>query len=203
MARTGQGRSTADTSVYDSSFFAIITETASSSARRVVPFVVQWLRPKSVVDIGCGEGAWLSAFAAAGCGVVGIDGPHVDPARLLVPRAAFVAHDLEEPLGSLLGSERFDLALSLEVAEHLSPARADSFIDDVAALSDRVLFSAAVPGQGGYGHVNEQPHEYWVRRFEDRGYAASTVLRRRFADDDEVATWYRANLLLLVRVTRC
>lgn len=187
--------------LYDASFFAIVTASGVASARCVVPPLVRWLEPGSVVDVGCGEGAWLAEFEAAGCHVTGIDGPQVDLSRFLVPRAAFVEHDLEQPLDWPADRERFDLAVSLEVAEHLSPARADGFVDELAALSDRVLFSAAVPGQGGYGHVNEQPHEYWIRRFEDRGFAATTVLRRWFAGEEEVASWYRANLLLFVRVS--
>lgn len=187
--------------IYDSAFFEIVTDTGAGSARRVVPLVMDWLRPAFVVDIGCGEGAWLAAFAAAGCAVAGVDGQQVDRSRLLVGEDAFVAHDLERPLGDALEGRRFDLAVSLEVAEHLTPARADGFIDDLVALSDRVLFSAATPGQGGYGHLNEQPHEYWITRFEDRGYAVSGLLRRQIADDTAVAAWYRANLLLFVKVT--
>lgn len=186
---------------YDDEFFRIVTDTGRASAAQVVPLVVAWLAPRSVVDVGCGEGAWLEAFAAAGCDVVGIDGAHVETQRLLIPRDAFVARDLEQPLGGLLGERRFDLAVSLEVAEHLAPERADSFVDDLVTLSDRVLFSAAVPGQGGYGHRNEQPHEYWTTRFEDCGFAVSTALRRRIADNPDVASWYRANLALFVRVT--
>jgi SAM-dependent methyltransferase len=184
--------------LYDAAFFEIITSTAADSARRVVPELVRWFEPESVVDVGCGEGAWLAEFVTAGCRCVGIDGPQVDPARLLVPCDAFLVRDLERPLS--LAGERFDLAVSLEVAEHLSPARADGFVEDLTRLSDRVLFSAAVPGQGGYGHVNEQPHDYWIRRFEERGYAVTTVLQRRFADDETVASWYRDNLLLFAGV---
>ena len=142
----------------------------------------------------------MRSFSAAGCEVVGIDGADVDPGRLLVPREAFLAADLEQPLGDLVAGRRFDLAVSLEVAEHLAPERADGFVDDLAALSDRVLFSAAVPGQGGYGHRNEQPHVYWITRFEDRGFAMSTALRRQVAGNAAVASWYRANLMLFVRI---
>jgi hypothetical protein len=185
---------------YDPPFFDVITQTAVGSAAVVVPFLVEWLRPRSVVDVGCGEGAWLAPFAAAGCSVVGIDGPQVRRDRFLAAPDALVHHDLETPLEAVLGGSRFALALCLEVAEHLSAGRADGFVDDLVSLADRILFSAAVPGQGGYGHVNEQPHEYWIRRFEDRGYATTAMLRRRFAGDERIASWYRANLLLLVRV---
>jgi SAM-dependent methyltransferase len=182
---------------YDREFFDIVSSTATAAARRIVPPIVRWLAPSTVVDVGCGEGAWVAEFIAAGCEGIGVDGPFVDANRLLIPADRFVVRDLERPLA--LG-RRFDLALCLEVAEHLSPARADGLVDDLVALADRVLFSAATPGQGGYGHVNEQPHEYWVERFEDREYAATGVLRRRFAGDGEVASWYRANLLLFARV---
>lgn len=104
-----------------------------------------------------------------------------------MPAGSFVVHDLEVPLGGAVDGERFELAMSLEVGEHLSPNRADGFVDDLVGLADAVLWSAATPGQGGYGHINEQPHAYWAERFEDRGYACSNVLRRLFAGDGGVA----------------
>lgn len=185
--------------LYDRDFFDIVTSTGVESARHVVPAVVEWLRPSTVLDVGCGEGAWAAAFASLGCSAVGVDGPHVDPDRLLVAPEAFVAHDLEQPLARRFAGTRFDLCVCLELAEHLSPRRATGLVDDLVTLSDRILFSAAVPGQGGVGHINEQPHGYWVELFEDRGYASTAVLRRRFAGDDAVASWYRQNMLLLVR----
>lgn len=139
-------------------------------------------------------------FLRLGCQVVGVDGKCVEIGRLLIPHTAFVQHDLELPLTGVIPNGPFDLVLSLEVAEHLSPHRAEGFIDDLATFSDQVLFSAAIPGQGGYGHINEQPHQYWIRMFEDRGYAVTTVLQRTFANDPEVASWYRSNILLFVKV---
>lgn len=185
---------------YDREFFDIVSQTGTASAREVVPYVTGWLRPRTVLDVGCGEGAWAAEFAAAGCHATGVDGRYVDRSRLLIPAEDFLAHDLALPLAGVLGGRRFDLAVCLEVAEHLPAERADTLVEDLVAASDRVLFSAAVPGQGGFGHVNEQPHEYWTERFEDRGYAWSTVLRRRFATSPAVASWYRDNLLLLARV---
>ena len=187
--------------LYDREFFDIVTGTGAESARSVVPAVVEWLRPATVIDVGCGEGAWAAEFAAAGCAVTGVDGGHVERSRLRIPADRFHAHDLERPLAGLFPGTRFDLAVCLEVAEHLAPARGPRLVDDLAALSDRILFSAAVVGQGGFGHVNERPHEYWVELFEDRRYAATAVLRRRFAGDPAVASWYRSNMLLFVRVT--
>ena len=186
---------------YDPQFFDVITRTATDSAAVVVPWLLEWLDPRSVLDVGCAEGAWLAPFAAAGCRVVGIDGPQVRRERFVPDNGTLVHRDLETPIAGLFGGARFDLALCLEVAEHLSADRADGLVEDLAALADRIVFSAAVPGQGGYGHVNEQPHAYWIRRFEDRGYASTAVLQRRFAGDARIASWYRANLLVFVRVT--
>ena len=186
---------------YDRKFYDIVSGTALPSARRVVPHIVQWLHPTRVIDIGCGEGAWLIEFLRLGCHVVGVDGKFVEKGRLLIPLPTFVQRDLELPLTDVVSDFAFDLALSLEVAEHLSAHRAEGFVDDLVSFSDRVLFSAAIPGQGGYGHINEQPHQYWIRMFEDRGYAVTTVLQRRFANDPEVASWYRSNMLLFVKVS--
>jgi hypothetical protein len=121
-----------------------------------------------------------------------VDGAHVAHAA----KVPFVAHDLEQPLPDL---GRHSLAVCLEVAEHLSPGRAQSFIADLCRLSDVVLFSAAIPGQGGTGHVNEQPPQYWAGLFEQQGYAVSGYLRWLIWDDDRVENWYRQNLLIAAK----
>ena len=184
---------------YDVTFFEMLSQTSLSSAAEVVPFVHEWIKPKTVIDVGCGDGAWLAAFAERGCSVIGIDGAWVPRERLRIGQQHFITHDLVQPLPDSVYACRFDLVLSLEVAEHLPEARADGFVHDLARLGDRLLFSAAVPGQGGYGHVNEQPHEYWIERFEGLGFAHSALLQRRFGQREEVASWYRNNLLVFVK----
>ena len=105
----------------------------------------------------------------------------------------FVPHDLTTPFS--LG-RRFDLVQSLEVAEHLPAHLADRFVADLVAHGDVILFSAAVPHQGGEHHVNEQPPEYWRRRFADRGYAAYDWLRPQLRHDRRVERWYRFNSVI-------
>jgi SAM-dependent methyltransferase len=180
--------------VYSDAFFADVERTAAGSARRVVPVAVREWRPAHVVDVGCGEGIWAAAFEALGVPALGIDGEYVRPGRRLVRR--FLPWDLATPLPEL---GRFDLCVCLEVAEHLPAAAADGLVAGLAELSDRILFSAAVPGQGGTGHVNEQPHDYWLERFDRLGFAADEAWRDRFAAEGEVAWWYQRNMVVLER----
>jgi hypothetical protein len=86
--------------------------------------------------------------------------------------------------------------VSLEVAEHLPESRAASFVADLCRLAPVVLFSAAIPGQGGTGHVNEQWPGYWADLFGARGYSVSGALRWRIWNDCRVCNWYSQNMLV-------
>lgn len=155
---------------------------------------------QSAVDIGCGVGTWLSVLQRLGVGEVrGIDGHWVDVGNLVIPAESFSHHDLQADLD--LG-RRFDLAISLEVAEHLPPVRAPGFVAWLTGLSDVVLFSAATPRQGGKNHYNEQWQDYWAGLFANRDYVAVDFIRTRIWNDQKIATWYRQNLLVYVRRSR-
>jgi SAM-dependent methyltransferase len=179
---------------YDDQFFAWVDRTADRSARRVVPLVQGWVGPRSVADVGCGRGAWLAVWREAGAErIVGYDGDYVDRERLRVDRDQFRAVDLRDPPPI---EERFDLAQSLEVAEHLEPDAAPRLVAFLCGLADVVLFSAAPPGQGGEGHVHEREPSYWAGLFAARGYAAFDALRPVLAGDPDVDPWYKYNSLL-------
>ena len=181
---------------YDATFYDIFEQGSLRSAERVVPIVTDLLRPGSVVDVGCGTGLWLSVFAQRGVpDVLGIDGDYVDRGRLRIAAERFMPADLSRPLRL---DRRFDLAISLEVAEHLPPERAPGFVADLVALAPAVLFSAAVPNQGGVDHLNERWLPFWAAEFERRGYAPLDVVRPRVWDDPGVDFWYAQNTLLYV-----
>jgi SAM-dependent methyltransferase len=181
---------------YRTDFYRFLASFAVRSAQRIVPKVTAVVPARSVVDFGCGQGAWLSVWAAAGIPVVGVDGPYIDRRRLLIDPGSFYTADLAAPVD--LG-RRFDLVQSLEVAEHLPAAKAEQFVDTLTKHGACVLFSAAVPGQGGENHVNEQPAGYWRAIFRERGYAAVDYLRPLIYDDPEITRWYRCNMMLYVK----
>jgi SAM-dependent methyltransferase len=152
---------------------------------------------RSVIDVGCGIGAWLKEFSENGVHrAVGLDGVYVARDQLVIDAGNFVGHDLERPLPPL---GTFDLATSLEVAEHLTPARADSFISDLCGLADVVLFSAAIPFQGGDNHINEQWQSFWAAKFAGHGFELFDVLRSRIWEETNVCFWYKQNILFYVK----
>ena len=182
---------------YAGAFFDSMGPLSAGSAERLVPLLIELTGCQSVVDVGCGDGAWLKCFSGLAIGdYLGIDGPHVGQERLKIPKERFVQRNLECPYTP---QRRFDLALSLEVAEHLPDSSAEAFIDTLTACADVVVFSAAVPGQGGTNHVNEQPPEYWAGLFATRGYQAVDCIRPIVWNDRSIAVWYRQNTLLYAR----
>lgn len=180
--------------VYSSQFFDYIDVGVKRSAEVLVETLQVELKAHSVADFGCGRGTWLSQWLTSGANeVLGVDGDYVDRAHLSIPADAFQAHDLTQPLD--LG-RTFSLAQSLEVAEHLPGEASSTFIDTLVHHSDCVLFSAAVPGQGGEFHINERPLEYWRALFRDRGYAAYDFIRPLLHENAVVEPWYRYNCIV-------
>jgi len=149
----------------------------------------------SAVDIGCGVGTWLSVLQEKGVkDIKGIDGSWVNQDLLQIPRNCFSQVDLSKTPIKL--PQRYDLAISLEVAEHLPSDRADEFVSSLAALSDCVLFSAAIPFQGGRNHFNEQFQLYWVKKFGTLDYDVHDFIRPKIWTDNRIQFWYRQNILV-------
>lgn len=182
---------------YDNQFFDYLAEGSIESARVVVPLVREWFPVRSVLDVGCGQGAWLKIWRELGVEqVTGLDGSYVDSAALLIPRENFQAVNLTERFQL---DRRFDLVTCLEVAEHLPRESAADLIRSLCDHSDFVLFSAAVPGQGGANHINEQPYGYWKTLFERNGFGAFDCIRPAISNDPRVKRWFRYNLFLFAR----
>jgi SAM-dependent methyltransferase len=168
----------------------------------MLPFVQEILNPRSVLDVGCGSGEWLGAWRELGVGdLLGVDGTHVDSSFLAIPTREFRAVDLAE--GEFYLGREFDLVSSLEVGEHLRPECGADFVASLVKHGDVVLFSAAVPGQGGVEHVNEQWPSYWVGQFATHGYHLLDVIRPQVWNDDRIAYYYRQNALLFASFDRC
>jgi SAM-dependent methyltransferase len=153
--------------------------------------------PESVLDVGCGVGTWLRA--ASDCGareIFGVDGVEISSDLFVVPRESIKIVDLNEPLS--LG-RRFDLVISLEVAEHLEPENAHIIVDTLTRHGDTILFAAAAPGQAGIHHVNCQWPSYWQSKFNERGFACSDEVRWKLWEDSSIEPWYRQNMMMVTK----
>ena len=196
MFRTGSTGSPA-TSDYDREFFEDHVQKARTSAEAIVPLVIELVEPSSVVDLGCGLGTWLAAFARHGVSdYIGVDGDWVPRWAMEIPAERFVPARLDQPLE--LG-RRFDLAVSLEVAEHLPERVAKRFVETATGLAPFVLFSAAIPHQSGLHHVNEQWPDYWATLFAAEGYVVVDSIRSLVWSFPGVLYWYKQNAFLYVR----
>lgn len=168
----------------------------ADSARILVPIANALLHPSSVVDIGCGRGSWLREFSALGAKVVGLDGDFLKPSMLRFPPECFRPTDLGSKFEIPAG--HYDLAICLEVAEHLPPANSRHLVGQLTRAAPQVLFSAAPPGQAGEGHINCQPLSYWRQIFAEFGFRMLDPFRPKLRDDRRVAWWYRQNAVLFV-----
>jgi len=184
---------------YDEQWYAKYQSGALRSARAMVPVVIGLFQPTSIVDLGCGTGEWLAACRENGVeDVLGIDGDWVPRAQLKIPPDRFAVHDVCQPLDL---DRTFDLAISLETAEHLPPGCAAIYVAALADLAPIVLFSAAVPQQGGRNHVNEQWPSYWTELFHGHGYVPIDCVRPLIWTMPDVEWWYAQNTIVFAHAS--
>jgi len=182
---------------YGGEFFAGIAEGSRRSADRVAALIVGLFAPRSIVDVGGGTGHWAAAFIDHGVSeTLTVDGPWVPQDVRVVSPDRFREQDLAAM--QAIGGQ-FDLALCLEAAEHLPESAAPGLVEALTDAAPVIVFSAALPGQGGDGHINERLPSYWAALFAARGYACHTGLRSRIWRDEAIEVWYRQNLLCFVR----
>lgn len=179
---------------YDGNFYVVEKNGSKSFSNILMPYILERLKCKTVVDFGCGVGEWLSAVKQ--CAnvekVLGIDGEWVRE-HLEIDQAEFFGYDLTQEIDL---KEKFDLAISLEVAEHLPRESAKTYISNLVRHADVVLFSAAIPYQGGTYHVNEQYPSYWEKIFLELGFSMCDCIRSRFWNDERVKVFYRQNIFI-------
>src|SRR5262249_12986364 len=168
-----------------------------TGARASLPYIFERRCPKSLLDVGCGVGTWVRAAIEYGVSEVwGIDGIQLSDEALLFPAAFFRQQDLTQAWDL---SRKFDIALCLEVGEHLAPEAAASLVRCLTAHSDVVAFSGACPGQIGQHHVNCQWPEYWQRLFNAEGYACYDSIRWQIWSIEAIEPWYRQNIFVACR----
>lgn len=191
-ARTGvRGANTS--SAYTNTFFEQRKSETWEAAMRIVPHVLEFVQPGSVVDVGCATGEFLEAFKRNGVeDIQGIDGAYVRRELLVIPQETFKPLDLNRPFTL---DRTYDLAICLEVAEHLKPQSAGQFVASLTRLAPIILFSAAIPYQGGTSHLNEQWPEYWAKLFKQHGFIPVDALRQNIWLDRGISIVYRQNML--------
>jgi len=188
-----------DDRLYDDLFYINQIDSSLTSAKVYFEILSDFFTPLTIIDVGCGRGAWLKAFGNdLSTSIVGIDGPWNSKKDLLDPRIQFLPKDLNL-LDCDFFLDKFDLAISVEVAEHLLPESASKFIGELTKLSDAIIFGAAYPGQGGTSHLNEQPQSYWASIFDTHQYVVFDLFRPKVWGDDRVLYWYQQNTFLYVR----
>jgi SAM-dependent methyltransferase len=178
---------------YGSLFYRYQREGAFESALCTLPLLLKAVSIESVLDIGCGAGAWLAAYRHLGVpDLLGVDGDYVDRSMLMMDAAHFRAFDIAAPFD--LG-RKFDIVQCLEVAEHVPSHSSSVLLDNIVRHGKRVLFSAAVPGQGGENHINERPYAYWRAMFSARDFRLFDFMRGRMSQIPSIEPWYRYNIL--------
>jgi methyltransferase family protein len=169
------------------------------AAEVALPLLFEVYRPGSVLHVGCGSGAWLSWFGRYGVeDRIGVDLAHPVDGQTFVERDRVVVADVRAPFDL---NRSFDLVVALELASRVDADQADIIIDNLVRHGDAILFSAAIPGQGGPAR-NEQWPGYWIERFDRRGLVAIDCVRPRWWNESRIPTEYRQNTFLMVSEVR-
>ncbi|WOJ88955.1 methyltransferase domain-containing protein [Methylocapsa polymorpha] len=186
--------------MYDFEWHKAHGDETSQSAQIIVPLLKSFCDVKSVLDVGCGDGQWLKCFESLGTPqILGVDGPWTDCGRLVIRPDLVRIQDLSNTLEI---DRRFDLAMSLEVAEHIEGKFSKQFVENLTKHADLVLFSGAIPYQGGFRHINERWQSYWADLFNAQGYDVFDPFRSQIWDKKNVSVWYKQNMLFYVKRER-
>lgn len=182
--------------MYDKNYYKKHEDGSLQSAIRIISYIKTFYNFKSAVDFGCGIGTWCNVMESINIGnCLGIDQHDYSSEYMLISQENYLKYDLRNPLSL---TRKYDIAISVEVAEHIDNKYAKIFIGNLCRHSDVILFSAALPNQGGTGHINEQPCSYWKQIFEKYKYRAIDCIRPVFWNDDTIEIWYRNNSILYV-----
>jgi 2-polyprenyl-3-methyl-5-hydroxy-6-metoxy-1,4-benzoquinol methylase len=164
------------------------------NARKCLQAVKRHIQFDSVVDFGCGIGGWLHAAKQLGATrVLGIEGDWIKQSETLIEESELRIADLGSEGFEFYRS--FDLALSVEVGEHLPATSSDSLCDSMVNAANLLVFSAAISGQGGIDHVNEQKPSYWVDKFWQRNFVPLEMIRPAIANEPKMYPWLQQNLM--------
>lgn len=183
---------------YTENFFNRITKKSYISWKKIFQILFQYFSPQSLLDVWWGYGPWSKAFydLTKSHKYTVLDWGYVDLDKIIVDKKNFISLDLSQPFNF---NKKYDLAICMEVAEHLAKESSDSLVKSLTAHSDIILFSAAIPWQWWTNHFNEQCPSYWSDKFARNGFVCLDFLRILIWDDSEIDWWYRQNILLFIK----
>jgi SAM-dependent methyltransferase len=190
--------------VYNTAYFRNdVDGPATKSAATIAASIVRDLPSRRIVDVGCGTGALLMQLRDSGCDVLGLE--YAAAARAICDARGLTVQRFDIARDDFPFESKFDVAVSMEVAEHLPAAIACRYVNLLTRLGRAVVFSAARPGQGGTDHINEQPHDYWTDLFAQGGFALNEAITQRWREEwrqsSEVQSWYYDNVMLFTPTT--
>jgi hypothetical protein len=184
-------------SVYNEKFYKDISASSYNSAKIFLNYLWQYIQPASVLDVGCGRGAWLKVCHENGSkNLIGFDGDWVDKSQIIDKKIQFKSVNLNSKFNI---KKKVDLTISLEVAEHLGRNSSTQFVECLTKTSNIILFSSAYTDQGGTNHINENKHSYWANIFEKYNFKAFDLFRPKFWGDSRVGFWFRQNTFLYIK----
>jgi SAM-dependent methyltransferase len=184
---------------YSLEYYNYIESLQARSYTAMANTIVDLFRPRTVIDVGCGSGGLLEALGAHGNDNVRCQGVEFSKAGRRLCRRRGVGCEFGDLTKPLSIAPHYDLLLCFEVAEHLPSQYADQLVKNLTSGPKRVVFSAATPGQGGQGHVNEQPNEYWIQKFDARGFGHNRVMSdamRMEWSSQGVVGWFATNVMV-------
>jgi cyclopropane fatty-acyl-phospholipid synthase-like methyltransferase len=187
--------------MYNDEFYESQYQRSELSALSIITIINRHFELNSVIDVGCGRGSWLNAaYKVLGeeIELTGIDGIY-NSEHFKNKNIKYIPSNLEEKIYPTEDNEKYDICFCLEVAEHLTANRAPSFIEELTDLSDIILFSAAIPNQGGTNHINENFQSYWADIFSTLDYYPFDIVRHEVWNNDEVDFWYRQNIIIYIK----
>jgi hypothetical protein len=190
-------RTSRDAALYDDEFYREQVDGSLQSARRYLSYLWSTLQPKSVLDVGCGRGTWLKSCHELGASrLLGLDGHWNSQSSMIDDAIEFRSIDLNKPFAL---SEKVELTICLEVAEHLKPKTGPQLVQCLTKSSNVILFSAAYLSQGGVDHINEREHSYWAKMFAAHDFFPFDLFRPVFWGEKDIDWWYRQNVFLYIR----
>lgn len=158
------------TMTFQTEDYETIKQEEGPQAERLAAFLIDTYHPKSVIDIGCATGLYLKHFIPPITDkVTGVELESIDSSQLDIHPDDFYTVDITK-INLSYHFQKHDLAICLEVMEHIEEEEARIGLENLCRTSDRIIFSAAIPGQGGNGHINCQPKEYWLKAFAGLGF---------------------------------